>query len=446
MKPKLWVVISSSICIFFLAKCGKKEIVFAEHIAPIVHKNCSPCHHKNGAGPFNLITYKQIYNKAKTIAKVTKLRYMPPWPADPDYSHFKDEKYLTDAEIEMIQQWVVQGKLPGDTASLEYPSFEYYSNLGKPDKVIELPQIEIKGNSKDQFWLVKSIGQLAQDTYVRAIEFIPDQKTYVHHVNGYMLNYNMEPTLTKKRLVNIESSNYEAEVKQLQLNNPSLGEVEKVHSAFNYLPGVFASNYPDGIGGYKISKNFALVCNDLHFGPSFQDTADVSKINIYFAKEKPKRPTREIMMGTNGISAIKPPLKVKPNEKKTCYSSLYIPESISILSINPHMHLIGISFKAFAVKPNKDTIPLIFIPSWDFRWQYFYTFNKMLKIPAGSTIQLIATFDNTLDNPLNPFDPPQQIEERTDLNGAGMRTTDEMLQFIITYLPYEVGDEDIELR
>ena len=43
------------------------------------------------------------------------------------------------------------------------------------------------------------------------------------------------------------------------------------------------------------------------------------------------------------------------------------------------------------------------------------------------------------------FDPPQRIQERTDLFGAGMKTTDEMLQFIITYLPYELGDEEIEL-
>ncbi len=109
------------------------------------------------------------------------------------------------------------------------------------------------------------------------------------------------------------------------------------------------------------------------------------------------------------------------------------------------MHLIGTSFKAYAVGPGKDTIPLIHIPEWDFRWQYFYTFQKMLKIPAGSRIEVEAVFDNTSDNYNNPFDPPRQIQERTDLYGAGMRTTDEMLQFIITYVPYQVGDEDIVL-
>jgi hypothetical protein len=39
------------------------------------------------------------------------------------------------------------------------------------------------------------------------------------------------------------------------------------------------------------------------------------------------------------------------------------------------------------------------------------------------------------------------ISERVGFNGQGsMRTTDEMLQFIINYLPYQKGDENINLN
>jgi hypothetical protein len=70
----------------------------------------------------------------------------------------------------------------------------------------------------------------------------------------------------------------------------------------------------------------------------------------------------------------------------------------------------------------------------------------MLKIPKGSVIYLKASFDNTTENPNNPYDPPQEIKERYEFGGAGMRTTDEMLQFIITWLPYQKGDENIRLE
>ncbi|MGB3077007.1 MAG: hypothetical protein WBB36_16910 [Chitinophagales bacterium] len=65
----------------------------------------------------------------------------------------------------------------------------------------------------------------------------------------------------------------------------------------------------------------------------------------------------------------------------------------------------------------------------------------MLHIPAGSTIEVVAVMDNTTANPNNPNNPPQEVEGR---NGS-MRTTDEMLQLILTFLPYETGDENIEL-
>ena len=151
------------------------------------------------------------------------------------------------------------------------------------------------------------------------------------------------------------------------------------------------------------------------------------------------------MMGTNGESKIIPPLIIPPNQITNHTSFLKIPEDISVLTVNPHMHLLGKSFKAYARNPSGDTIRLVHIPKWDFRWQYFYTFPKMVKIPKGSVIYVDACFDNTKDNPNNPYNPPQQVSERLEFGGAGMRTTDEMLQFIITWLPYQKGDEHISL-
>ncbi|MBL0032109.1 MAG: hypothetical protein IPP27_07990 [Bacteroidetes bacterium] len=106
------------------------------------------------------------------------------------------------------------------------------------------------------------------------------------------------------------------------------------------------------------------------------------------------------------------------------------------------MHLLGKSFIAYAINPQGDTIPLIRIKNWDFRWQYFYTFERMLKIPAGTSIIVEGTFDNTVNNPLNPFNPPQTISERE----GSMRTTDEMFQLICTFIPYKTGDENISLQ
>lgn len=51
-------------------------------------------------------------------------------------------------------------------------------------------------------------------------------------------------------------------------------------------------------------------------------------------------------------------------------------------------------------------------------------------------------FDNTAENPNNPFNPPREIRERE----GSMRTTDEMFQLIVTYVPYQKGDEEFDLE
>src|ERR1700758_3212027 len=96
----LWVVF---VCL--LASCNNNasketsspsgDYTYAATIAPIIFKNCSPCHRSNNAGPFNLLTYADAKRNANKIKFVTQTHYMPPWPADASYTHFIDERILT---------------------------------------------------------------------------------------------------------------------------------------------------------------------------------------------------------------------------------------------------------------------------------------------------------------------------------------------------------------
>jgi len=106
------------------------------------------------------------------------------------------------------------------------------------------------------------------------------------------------------------------------------------------------------------------------------------------------------------------------------------------------MHIIGKEYMAYAIPPNGgDTIRLVHIPRWDFRWQEIYRFPKLVKIPKGSVIHLECTYDNTADNPFNPNSPPRNIFSYGD-----MRTTDEMMTLMMIFLPHKEGDEKIDLQ
>ncbi len=431
----------------FLSCNHEKEITFCENIAPIIFKNCTSCHRPGSDAPFDLVSYQDIKRRAKLIKEVTANRFMPPFPADPSYSHFTDEKVLTEADIKMIASWVENHCPFGDSAKLpKPPAFPIGSQLGTPDLVLKMIEPHrIKGDNKDQFFLMKIPYNIPNDTFIRAIEFVPGTAKTVHHVNGQLISYEdakKRSVFTGKYTINTDSFTHKQGFELMDIPNDDGTYPLLTPSVTNYLPGTIATVYPEGIGGYSMAKKGAILLSEIHYGPSPINREDISSCNIFFAAKKPLRPTLEMQLGTLGISKIIPPLVIPPNVIKTFHTSTFITRDISVLTVNPHMHLLGKKFIAFALTPSRDTIPLIRINNWDFRWQYFYTFRKMIKIPAGSLIYAEGTYDNTANNPLNPFHPPQTVAEKE----GSMRVTDEMFQFIITYLPYQIGDETISLE
>lgn len=423
------------------------DINFNTHIAPIIHQHCTPCHRPDGGAPIELISYKDVAKRAKMVAMVTKSRYMPPWPADPTYSTFIGERYLSEKEIAYLTAWAEAGAPKGAGTAPSPPHYPTGSLIGEPDLVLKMKDsVLIEGTNIDHFMVIKVPFEIPTDTFIRTIEFVPGNRNLVHHMNGHLINYQdgkKKDVFAGQYVVpDVDESNMET-FTLLDLANDDGSYPTLTPSVSNYLPGVSPADYPEGIGGYYMAKKGVLLMKNMHYGPTPIDEYDQSYFNIFLAKEPPKRPLREMILGTLGVSEVVPPLVVPPDTVMKVYTQFKLPFDISVLTINPHMHLIGESFKAYAVKPDGDTIPLIRINKWDFRWQYFYTYKTMLKIPKGSVIRAEGVYDNTKSNPNNPFDPPRTILEPIN---EDMKTTDEMFQLIITYLPYKTGDENISLE
>lgn len=442
-------------CLAIMVSCNnsKKEVVtWSEHIAPVIYKNCSICHRSNEAGGFNLLSYVDVVKKASLIKFVTSTRYMPPWPADPKYSHFAGERVLSELEINNINDWINNGFQRGDSAlEPKSPVFFKGSYFGKPDLVIKFQKpVSIKGNGSDAFMILKLPYQNDKDTIIDFVEFVPNHRQLIHHVNGHLVSYDENRLFnyltgesshseTKSEIIKVYKDFHIPYTDQLSPQFPTL-----TPNIVYYLPGYIPPVYPKEIGGYRLKKNGLFLLNNVHFGPSNMDLVDSSYINVFYRKTPIQRPVTETQLGTFGIAPIEPEFIIPPNEIKTFTTQTTLSSDISMLSVNPHMHLIGKSFWAFALKPNGDTIPIIKINKWDFRWQYYYTFKHPLVLEKSTTIKVIGTYDNTSKNINNPYNPPQTI---TQGNGVeSMKTTEEMFQFIFTYMPYKVGDEKINLE
>jgi thioredoxin-related protein len=460
MAQKLFSLILVS---FFVFACSSSETnkeeedieknpSWSEHLAPIVFKNCTPCHRPGESGAFNLLSYSDAVKKAKLIKFVTQTGYMPPWPADASYSHFVGERVLSSREKQLIKLWVENNMPRGDSLK-EPPVPQFYngSYFGKPDLVIRPQQaVAIKGNGTDVFLIMKYPYEIEKDTLIDFVEFVPHNRKLIHHVNGHLISYDANRPFnymsgesvhsdTKAQLIQVYRDMHIPYTDQVQPDFPTL-----TPNTVYYLPGYLPPSYPKEVGGYRFRKNGAFLLNNIHYGPSNIDLLDSSYINVFYRKTPIERRVTESQLGTFGVSKIEPEFIIPPNEIKTFHTQTTLASDISMLSVNPHMHLIGKTFWAFALKPNGDTIPLIRINKWDFRWQYYYTFKHPVKLEKGSSIHVYGSFDNTNQNPNNPFHPPQSI---TQGNGVeSMKTSEEMFQFIYTYMGYKEGDEKIDLE
>lgn len=446
------------ICFFLISSCDNDSNNSSQttknlsptfvDIAPIIFKNCTPCHRAGESGPFELQNYDDVKKNANKIKFVTQTGYMPPWPADPDYTHFIGERLLTADEKELIKVWVEKGMPKGDETKIpKAPTFYTGSYFGKPDTVIKFVEpVPIKGNGTDHFYIIKLPILLAKDTFVRYFEFVPNQRKLAHHINGHLINYEKgkKSDLTKGLSYSLDQfKDYKDLFTQLNVLNDDGSFPVLTPNTVYYLPGYIPPVYPDGIGGYKVNKTSTILLKNIHYGPSNADVNDYSHINVFYGP-KPKRMIYETQLGTFGVSKIEPELILQPNQIQTFHTQVTLNDNMTMLSINPHMHLLGKSFWAFAVKANGDTIPLIKIPKWDFKWQYYYTFEHPVIITKGSTIHAFGTFDNTNKNPNNPNRPPKVVTQGEGVRS--MQTTEEMFQFIFTYLPYQSGDEKMNLK
>ena len=392
---------------------------YSEDIAPIIYNKCLQCHHTGGIGPLSLETYPNAVSNAGLIQHVVSTGEMPPWPPDTTYQRFAYENILSIDEIAKITDWITAGVPLGDTNLLpQIPTFSNNSTFGPADLEIQIPTYSSTATSSTDDYVCISIPSgLVQDRQVRAIEVIPGNIEIVHHVIVAINEFGSPSTTITPNCM-----------------APMGGD-----QVYTYAPGSLPIEFPiDSLNkfGIEIPANSSIELG-MHYPEGTFGQLDSTKVKFYFY---PQNTTiREIYteyLITEGLPP-GPPFNIPPNQI-TQMSSSYGPiiNDMSLMSIFPHMHLLGKEMECFAVTPTNDTINLIRINKWDFEWQGAYLYKQFIKIPAGSIIYAFGSYDNTasITNP-NPV-----------LVQSGLNTDDEMFVFIFQFLDYQIGDENIVLE
>ena len=395
------------------------KITFYRDIAPIVFKNCSPCHRPGESGPFPLLSYQDVKRRAQQIADVTSRRYMPPWLPETGYGDFAEERRLSDAQIRLIQDWVKQGALPGPTSHApQAPKFTEGWQLGTPDLVLHVTKpYGLYADGPEVFWNFIMPVPITTTRWVKAIEVRPGNPRVFHHANviidrsGSARKHEAEPGAGFPGMdLSVEEDTFDPDGHFL-----------------SWKPGSEPVVEPDGMA-WRAEPGMDLVLN-VHMRASGKPEVVDPVIGLYFT-EKPATKFPMLVQLEHDLA-----IDIPPGDKDFLVTDEFrVPLDLNVLAIYPHAHYLGKLLEGYATLPDGSRKWLIRIPDWDLSWQGVFRLKKPLWLPRGTVVSMRYHYDNSADNIRNPNTPPKRVK-------WGNGSTDEMGHLWLQVLPAADRDE-----
>jgi hypothetical protein len=387
---------------------------FNKDVLPILQKQCQECHRHGAIAPMSFVTYKETRPYAKAIEKAVVARTMPPWFADPAVGHFKNERRLSQWEIDTLVKWASSGALEGSEKDKPAPvTFADGWTIGKPDIVVQFPheiQIPATGIMPQGNLVVKA--NFPRDMWVKAAEVRPGNSRVVHHMKAW---------------IRPPGSSWLQNAPEGELYVPQRGDggdattqpvftgtgpkpVQDILAKYN--PGVEGQSFTIGNAAKFIAAGSDIVF-EIHYTPTGKPETDRSSVGLVLADAPPtlRHLTTTATSPRNfEIPAGDPNYEIK--------AETVVEADAQLVWIQPHMHYRGKDFELRVVYPNGDSKLLLKVPNYRFDWQVGYELAEPVPLPKGTRIETLAHYDNSTGNRFNP-DPTINVR-------YGAQTTDEM--------------------
>lgn len=399
---------------------------FTKDIARILQDKCEACHRPDSIAPMSLVTYEESRPWARSIRARVVARQMPPWHISKTVGvqHFKNDRSLTDDEIDTIARWVDRGAPKGDVSDMPAPkvwpseqgwNFAALFNQQEPDLIIRSTPYEMRAQANDAWWKPVVETGLTEPRWVRAIEIRPGTvkgRKITHHAIARLQQEEDQPALQNAD----QGDAFRNAGTFMEWAVGKQGEMMRPNSGKLMLPG-------------------SKIIWDIHYSASGEDVTDIVELGIYFYPkgQDPKYRQTLHLMGSGGID-------IPPNAVKTTEGFFLLRRNARVESFQPHMHLRGKAMAMEAILPNGQTQVLSHVDNFNFNWHnsYVYTDDAAPLLPKGTLLKIIAWHDNTAANKSNP--------EPNTWVGYGDRTVDEMAHAWVNVTYMEDADYRAEVE
>jgi hypothetical protein len=393
---------------------------FTKDIAPIFQEKCEACHRPDSIAPMSLKTYAETRPWARSIKARVADHQMPPWHIDRTVGiqKFKNDRSLSDDQIDTIVRWVDAGAPQGDVKDMPPPkvwpedqgwNFAPMFGQKEPDMIINSYDFTMPAVSQDAWDKRVTPSGITEPRWVRAIEIRPTTlkgRRITHHAIAYL---EQEEPGAPAAVSALPAPFMEWAVgKQGEMMRPGTGKLLLPGSKFHW---------------------------DIHYSQAGEEITSKVEMGIYFYPkgEEPKyRTTLSLVPAALGT------MDIRPNTLSMAEGFTVLKEAARIESFQPHMHLRGKAMQLSAILPTGQTMILSHVNDFNFSWMttYVYADDTAPLLPKGTILKVTAWHDNTSAKKSNP-DPNQWV-------GWGDRTVDEMAHAWVNIV--YMKDDDFKLE
>jgi hypothetical protein len=383
-----------------------KEVTFHKDVELLLQKHCQECHRPGEIGPFSLLSYGDARPWAKSIRAAVLQKKMPPWFSDDPHGTFENDRRMTQEEIDTIVAWVDNGAKEGEAK--DAPKAMQWSDgwtIGKPDMIVEMPNdFKIPATGTVEYsWIVVPTG-ITEDKWISKIEVRPSARQQVHHVVVYEREKDSLFMKNAKPGIPFYPPGRKGTPPPTEDKGQGIFEFQAQNKGTEiiglYVPG--GPGYECNPGQARLMKAGSDLVLQLHYTTNGTAATDKTRIGIVFAKEPPKERVFNTFVAN-------PFLKIPAGDPNfPVHAELTLARDVKVQSMIAHMHVRGRSFQFKATYPDGRTETLLDVPKYDFNWQLSYRLAEARRLPKGTKLECIASYDNSPNNPSNP-DPQKDV-------------------------------------
>ena len=443
------------------ASAAEDTPTFNAEVGQLLLDNCATCHRPNQIAPMPLLSYKDVRPWARAIKSKVVSREMPPWFADQRFGEFTNDISMSDEDISTIVAWVDGGAPEGDGVAPQPPHFSAagwgHPNGTDPDYVIEFP-IEWHVDADGEFPNFNLYQPLPFNDVLRvsATQVRPGNYAATHHITtalmsmppgmklgtgpawpgGPTMDYTIVPdpdadqeAIAKARQARAEQSDRD-EVAETAEDRAAREERGRARTGFGpYIPGLRAEVTKPGQAKEIRGDLFDHIVWNMHYQATGKPETARPSIGAWLATEGVTKYQRTLVLGATtseseqlvrpsltreermaaaqarqiaqGLNPLLDPIPAGDGNWTVTGIGAFQNDSI-LQSMLIHAHLRGKDFTYILTYPDGREDVLLRVPNYDFDWQFEYELAEPLKVPAGSTLKMIARYDNSRANRENP--------------------------------------------